>query len=114
VSIFPDTPTTPFTPAVLAVAHPSWCDSAACRPTPDWDHDGTGFVAHHAQQLDVDDLLVEIAEGETVSPQGAVLEVDPLVILVEGAGGGRELTPDQAAQLASAAARAATTADGAR
>jgi hypothetical protein len=50
--------------------------------------------------LDVDELIVKIAQGETTSLQGQVLERDPVVVLVEGAGGGRELTAEQAAQLA--------------
>jgi putative transposase len=41
----PHRSTTAITPAVLAVAHPDWCDTAACRPTPDWGTDGMGFVA---------------------------------------------------------------------
>jgi hypothetical protein len=59
-------------------------------------------------------LLVEIAEGQTVSPQGDILERDPIVILCEGASGGRELTADQATQLAAALLRAAAIAGGAR
>ena len=61
-----------------------------------------GFVAHYARLLDVDGLLVEVLQGETISPQGDVLEQDPIVILCEGAGGGRELTANQAMQLADA------------
>jgi hypothetical protein len=89
---------------------PDWCTTAACRPTPDWGTDGLGFVAHYARLLDVDGLLVEVAQGETISPQGDVLERDPAVILCEGAGGGRELTADQAALLADALVRAAAAA----
>jgi hypothetical protein len=83
-------------------------------PTPDWDSAGTGFVAHHARLLDVDELVVEVAQGETVSPQGVVLERDPIIVRVEGVGGGRGLTAEQAARLAAAVARAATIAGGAR
>jgi hypothetical protein len=42
---------------VLAVAHPSWCAVLEYQPTPDWDHDGAGFVVHLAHLLDVDGLL---------------------------------------------------------
>ena len=59
-------------------------------------------------------LVGQSAQGETVSPQGDVLERDPIIVRVEGAGGGRELTAEQAAQLASAVARAAAIAGGAR
>jgi hypothetical protein len=107
VSIIPGKSTTNITPAVLTAAHPSWCDTAACAATPDWDRDGLGFVAHHLTLLDAAALFVEIAQGETISPQGAVLEQDPILVRVEGASRGRELTADQAAQLASAISRAA-------
>jgi hypothetical protein len=40
-----------------------------------------GFVAHYARLLDVDGLLGEVEQGETISPQGDVLERDPVVIL---------------------------------
>jgi hypothetical protein len=103
VSIFSGKSTTPCTPAVLAVAHPSWCAVAECRATPDWDADGTGFVAHHARVLDLDGLIVELVQGEGISPQGEVIDQDPIAVLVEGAGW-REMTPDLANRLAGAAA----------
>jgi hypothetical protein len=112
MAILPDRSTTNFTPAVLAVAHPSWCTVAACRPTPDWDHAGTGFVAHHLTLLDSDGLLVEVVAGETVSPQGEVLEQDPAVVQI--AAGWEELTPERATRLADALLRAAAIAGGAR
>jgi hypothetical protein len=46
--------------------------------------DLTGFVAHHVRLLDVDELIVTITQGETISLQGQVLERDPVVVLVEG------------------------------
>ena len=104
-------PTTPYTPAVLAVAHPEWCNVAECRCTPDWAHDGTGFIAHHVTVLDSDGLLVEVAMGETISPQGAVLERDPAMVRVDAVPD--EMTADQAAQLAAALVRSAAIAGGA-
>ncbi len=109
MNIVPDRSTTSITPAVLAVAHPSWCDTATCAATPDWEYDGTGFVSHHARLLDVDGLIVEIVQGETVSPQGEVVDQDPIVVQVEGAGW-CELTPPQASRLAAALVRAAAVA----
>jgi hypothetical protein len=113
MSIFHDPCTTSITPAVLTVAHPSWCTTADCRPTPDWDRDGTGFVNHAVALLDADELRVLVMQGETISPQGEVIERDPVVVLVDGVGD-RELTADLAAQLADAVARAAAVAGGAR
>ena len=101
MSIQPNKSTTPFTPAVLAVAHPDWCAVSECRPTPDWSADGVGFVAH-------------VVQGETISPQGFVLEQHGTAVIVEGTGFDRELTPEQAARLAAAIARAAAVAGGAR
>lgn len=106
--------TTPFTPAVLTVEHPSWCATAECRPTPDWDADGTGFVNHVAHLLDADGLVVLVMQGETLSAQGEVLERDPVVIVVEGVGGGQELNAGRAARLADALARATALARGVR
>jgi hypothetical protein len=77
VTIQPARSTTASTPAVLTVAHPSWCAVSECPPTPDWGTDGMGFVAHYARLLDVDGLLVEVAQGETASPQGGVVERNP-------------------------------------
>jgi hypothetical protein len=76
MSILPNRSTTNVTPAVLAVAHPPWCNTSDCHPTPDWDRDGTGFFAHHARLLDGDGLPVEVAQGEAMSPQGDVLQVE--------------------------------------
>ena len=113
MSIQPNKSTTPFTPAVLAVAHPDWCTDTECRPTPDWGIDGLGFIAHHARLLDADALIVYVVQGESVTPQGEVFDQDAPVVQIEGAGW-RELTPEQAARLADALVRAAAVAGGAR
>jgi hypothetical protein len=77
VTIVPNRFTTPETPAVLAVAHPSWCTTAECHPTPDW-HNGTRLLLHAATQLDTDGLIIEVRQGETISPQGGVVEREPI------------------------------------
>jgi hypothetical protein len=105
VSIIPGKSTTNITPAVLAVAHPEWCTVSECRPTPDWDRDGTGFVAHHSRLLDADGLIVEVAQGETISPQGEVIEQDPIIVRVDAIPD--ELNAGQASRLAAALVRAA-------
>lgn len=113
MSIIPGKSTTSITPAVLAVAHPDWCASAECRATPDWDANGVGFVAHHARLLDVDGLVVELVQGEGISPQGEVVDRDPIAVLVEGAGW-LEMPPALAVRLADALVLAAAIAGGAR
>lgn len=105
MKILPDRPTT--------VDHPLWCDTSTCMATPDWECDGTGFVGHHGRVLDVDGLVVEIVQGDTVSAQGELLERDPIAVQVGGAGW-RELTPAQAERLAAALVRAAAVARGVR
>jgi hypothetical protein len=72
-----------------------------------------GFVAHRGRFLDVDGLVVEFVQGESISPPGDVINQDPIAVLVEDAGY-RELTPALADQLADVLARAAAIADGAQ
>jgi hypothetical protein len=67
---------TNITAAVLTVAHSDLCTTSECRSTPDWSH--TRLLLHPATLLDADGLLVEVAQGETVSPQGGVVERDPI------------------------------------
>jgi hypothetical protein len=114
MGIFPDRSTTLFTSAVLTVAHPDWCTVAECRPTPDWGHDGVGFVAHVGRFLDADGVTVDVVQGESVTAQGEVFDQDPPAVIVEGTGFDRELTPAQASRLAEAISRAASVAGGAR
>jgi hypothetical protein len=104
--------TAPFTPAVLTVEHPQWCTTSKCRPTPDWDADGTGFVNHVAHLPVADGLRVLVMQGETLSSQGELLEQAPVVIVVEGAR--QELTAAHAGRLADALTRTAVVAGGAR
>jgi hypothetical protein len=107
------TATTPFTAAVLAVVHPDWCDPALCMATADWDHEGTGFVGHRGRFFDVDELTVELVQGEKVSPQGYVSDCDPIAVQVEGVEW-RDMAPALAERLAAAIGRAVAAAGGAR
>jgi hypothetical protein len=75
----------PATPRGEHVLHHRRTPGEAQSQVNDWAvADLTGFIAHHVRLLDVDELIVKITQGETISLQGLVLERESVVVLVEG------------------------------
>ena len=114
------TPTGPI-PAQRAVEHPSWCDPRRCTTTPDTD--GEALVVHRVVVLDEPRgeaprdvrLVVDVVRGDCVCAHGGeLLAQDPAGVRVRGVDELTELTPEQAARLAAAVARAVEIAGSAR